>query len=189
LLSPRSGRTVLTARFPFPKLGSVETQAGNSISCPFGDDSSYQVNVRVTDGDGGVATGFTTVTVNNVAPALTISGDASVNEGSTYTLNLASSDPGADTISGWTITWGDDIVETVSGNPALVTHVYTDGPAAPTISARATDEDGTYDANSISIAVNNVASTPSISGAPASSPEGTAINLSGGVRLGHRWVA
>ncbi len=56
------------------------------------------------------------VTVNNVAPTLAISGAASVNEGSTYTLNLSSSDPGADTISQWTINWGDT-AQVVTGNP------------------------------------------------------------------------
>ncbi len=36
----------------------------------------------------------TDVTVNNVAPTLVISGAASVNEGSSYTLNLSATDPG-----------------------------------------------------------------------------------------------
>ena len=66
-----------------------------------------------------------------------------MNEGSTYTLNLSSSDPGADTITSWTINWGDSI-EIVSGNPASVTHTYADGDANYTISATATDEDGTF---------------------------------------------
>ena len=39
------------------------------------------------------------ITVDNLVPTLTISGAATVNEGASYTLNLSSSDPGADTIS------------------------------------------------------------------------------------------
>jgi uncharacterized repeat protein (TIGR01451 family) len=49
--------------------GSYEIgpQAGNSASCTFASVGSPTVNVRVTDGDGGGATGSTTVTVNPAA--------------------------------------------------------------------------------------------------------------------------
>ena len=105
--------------------------------------ANYTISATATDEDGTFAAGNTVgVTVNNVAPTLTISGAASVNEGSSYTLNLSKSDPGADTISQWTINWGDS-TQVVAGNPASVTHTYADGDANYTISATATDEDGT----------------------------------------------
>ena len=85
-----------------------------------------------------------TVTVANVAPYLHIWGDSTVVHDATYTLHLSSSDRGADTISSWTINWGDGgSPQTVSGNPASVTHVYTTA-ATRSITATATDEDGTY---------------------------------------------
>ena len=121
-----------------------------------------------------------------MAPTLAISGAADVNEGSSYTLNLSSSDPGADTISQWTINWGDS-TQVVTGNPSSVTHTYADGNASYTISATATDEDGTYAAgNTVGVTVNNVAPTLAISGA-ASVNEGSSytLNLSS-VRSGHR---
>ena len=85
-------------------------------------------------------------------------------------MTLASSDPGADTISGWVITWGDGNVETVTGNPSTTNHVYAEGPNSYTLSVTATDEDGTYDAtNTVDVSVTNVAAdlqnlavTPSI---------------------------
>src|SRR5262249_43173228 len=121
------------------------------------------------------------VTVNNVAPTLTLSGASAVEQGATYTLNLSSSDPGADTISSWTITWGDGSApQTVTGNPPSVTHVYTDGPNRYTISATATDEDGTYPAgNTVAVTVNNVA--PALSNVSIISPisEGSPTMLSG----------
>ena len=81
--------------------------------------ASYTISATATDEDGTYAAGNTVaVTVNNVAPTLAISGAASVNEGSSYTLSLSSSDPGADTISQWTINWGDS-TQVVSGNPAV----------------------------------------------------------------------
>ena len=42
-----------------------------------------------------------------------------MDEGSSYTLNLSSFDPGADTISQWNINWGDS-TQVVSGNPLSV---------------------------------------------------------------------
>ncbi len=41
----------------------IGPQAGNSAVCTFGTAGSFTVNVRVTDGDGGAATGSTVVTV------------------------------------------------------------------------------------------------------------------------------
>jgi hypothetical protein len=100
----------------------------------------------VTDKDGAIAGTGTFVVVSNVAPTLTISGAGSVNPGvAAYTLNVAASDPGTDTIAFWTINWGDGSIETFAGNPSAVTHVYG-RCASYTISATATDEDGTFSA-------------------------------------------
>src|SRR5262249_51850410 len=109
--------------------------------------NAYTVTVDLTDEDGTfLAAGSRTVTVGNVPPTLTLAGAGAVEEGAAYTLQLASSDPGRDTIDHWTIHWGDGIIQTVAGNPGSVRHTYTDGPNSYTISATATDEDGTYDA-------------------------------------------
>ncbi len=53
--------------------GSYELgpQAANSASCAFADNGAFEVNVRVSDGDGGADTASTTVTVRNVAPSVT----------------------------------------------------------------------------------------------------------------------
>ena len=159
---------------------STQIVVGNpaSVSHTYADGSaSYTISATATDEDGTYAAGNTVaVTVANVAPTLAISGASSVAEGSTYTLNLSKSDPGADTISQWTINWGDS-VQVVSGSPASVTHVYADGSASYTISATATDEDGTYAAgDTVAVTVNNVAPTLAISGA-ASINEGSTYTL------------
>jgi hypothetical protein len=122
--------------------------------------SGYPISVSVTDDDGGSVVGDASVLVTNVPPLLTTSGSGSTNEGALYTLTLASSDPGADTITHWTINWGDGSApEMVAGNPPSVTHVYLDGPNQFTISAAATDEDGTFDANNLAVTVSNLAPT------------------------------
>jgi len=105
----------------------------------YADNGDYAATLTVTASDGVWLSDRLAVSVTNEAPTLTLSGDATVAEGAAYTLGLASSDPGTDTISQWTVTWGDGAVEDVSGNPSSVTHTYADGPNAYTILATATD--------------------------------------------------
>ena len=132
-----------------------------SFDCTYPDGpASSTVSVELDDSDGADSNiDSIVVSVANVAPVVTISGDPNVNEGSLYTLNLASSDPGVDTISGWSINWGDGQEEAISGNPSGVTHTYADGLSSPTITATATDEDGSFSANPLPITVNNVEPT------------------------------
>ena len=75
------------------------------------DDGSYTLGLQVDDGDGGVTTTSTTLTVANTAPTLTATGSLTVVGGEVYTLNLAANDPGNDTITGWTINWGDGTID------------------------------------------------------------------------------
>jgi hypothetical protein len=93
-------------------------------------------------GNNGPAAVFS-VDVDNVAPVLSATGSESVDEGANYTLNLTSYDPGDDTITSWTIDWGDGNVQTFPGNPSSVTHAYADNGSYD-IRASATDEDGTW---------------------------------------------
>jgi RHS repeat-associated protein len=90
--------------------------------------------------------------VRNVPPTLVLSGAPTASLGQTYTLNLSSSDPGQDTITSWRIDWGDGQVQTVNNNPPSVTHVYQ-SVGVFTISATATDEDGTWDSNHLPVTV------------------------------------
>ena len=131
------------------------------------------ISATGTDEDGTYAAGNTPVVqVTNVAPALVLSGAATVAEGSVYMLTLSASDPGDDTLSSWAVTWGDgSAVQTVpAGTRAFnsstgrwetsttATHVFADGLMNRTISATGTDEDGTYAAgNTQVVQVTNVA--------------------------------
>ncbi|MDR2440258.1 MAG: PKD domain-containing protein, partial [Planctomycetaceae bacterium] len=103
--------------------------------------------------------------VRNVAPTLVISGEHSSKSGIEYILNLTSSDPGDDTITEWLIDWGDGTEpELVTGNPQSVTHIYATSGLF-TISAKATDEDGTWNANTVDVEI-TVPAIPWISGDP-----------------------
>ena len=107
-----------------------------------------------------------------MAPTIALSGDASVDEGSLYSLTLgAVTDPGDDTVTEWTVHWGDGGSDTYLAD-GVVTHTYADGPADYTISVDLLDEDGTHlAAGSHDVTVDNVKPTISLSG-PATADEG-----------------
>ncbi|MEQ8494665.1 MAG: right-handed parallel beta-helix repeat-containing protein, partial [Gammaproteobacteria bacterium] len=139
-------------------------------STPDGPDTGT-VTVTVTDSGlpaRSVATSFE-LEVLNVAPTLMLSGDATTTQEATYTLGLAATDPGDDTITSWTIDWGDGTVEVVAGNPPVIDHVYS-LTGSFEINASATDEDGTWNAAPFALEVNAldplavVSVTPNASG-------------------------
>ncbi len=105
-----------------------------------GDDGVHPIGVEVNGGDD---TDSTTVTISNVAPILATTGTGSVADGGLYTLNLVVTDPGDDTISSWTINWGDGSIETIAGSPSSVTHTYNGEGLTYNILASASDEDVT----------------------------------------------
>jgi ELWxxDGT repeat protein len=129
--------------------GTLRQHAGGTWDwsyVPLDGPASGMVTITADDGAGGVSTASFTLTVTNTAPALGLSGPAVVMAGLPYALNLSASDPGTDTISFWTVTWGDGVVQSVPGNPAAVTHLYPSAAQVYTVSATATDEDGTHPA-------------------------------------------
>lgn len=131
---------------------TIATGTSASITfIPADGPSSVTVNVTVTDDDGSVGNQSKTISITNVAPTIAVTGAASSNEGSNYTLTLgAITDPGPDTVTDYFINWGD-------GSPAdhyttaqvvlaggVFTHLYDDGPVNRTISVNLTDEDATH---------------------------------------------
>ncbi|MCP5143382.1 MAG: DUF4347 domain-containing protein [Gammaproteobacteria bacterium] len=130
----------------------VTTAASNSVSWAtlsglgVDDDGVYTIGLQVTDGNGGVTSTSTSLTISNVAPVLTATGSATTPGGAVYTLTLSDIDPGNDTISSWIVNWGDGAVDTYAGDPSSVTHTYANVLAGRTldITVSATDEDGQY---------------------------------------------
>jgi hypothetical protein len=125
--------------------------------------NDYNVTVDLVDEDGTFtnAANPLSVHVNNVAPTIAISGNASVDEGSSYTLTLgAVTDPGTDTVSSYVVHWGDGSTD-IYGTDGAKTHTYADGPSDHAIKVDLVDEDGTFTdaANALSVHVNNVAPT------------------------------
>ena len=105
------------------------------------DDGAYTIGLRVDDQSGGVVDTTASLTVNNTAPTLVTSGASVVVAGGVYTLNLSVSDPGNETISSWSIDWGDGTFETIAGNPSSATHTYTNPGFTYNILASIVDAD------------------------------------------------
>src|SRR5207237_2058208 len=92
--------------------------------------NDYNVTVDLVDEDGTFLDRANplSVHVNNVPPSVAISGNASANEGSPYSLTLgAVTDPGTDTVSSYVVHWGDGASDTYPWNGAK-RHTYADGP-------------------------------------------------------------
>src|SRR5207244_11047344 len=107
-------------------------------------------------------------------PPFPTSGNANVNEGSPYTLNLgAVTDPGTDTVTSCIVHWGDGNSDTYSSDGAK-SHTYADGPDNHAVTVDLVDEDGSFldAANDLSVHVNNVAPTVTLTG-PSSVAEGS----------------
>ncbi len=133
-----------------------------SIPAPDGPFGPATVTITATDNLGQVTTATFVYSVGNVAPSIVLSGSPTVDEGSIYTLNLGKvTDPGQDTITSYTIDWGDGVIESFTGSPenTIATHIYADGPASRLHSVRVTDEDGNFLAGSLTVLVENVAPT------------------------------
>ena len=109
---------------------------------------SYNVKVRVDDGDGGVTTSLaTTLTINNAPPSAGVSGPASLARGASGNYTLTATDVSApDQTAGFTFTidWngdGSDIQVVNGASGLIVAHAFT-SVGAKTIKVTATDKDG-----------------------------------------------
>jgi PKD repeat protein len=147
-----------------PVVSGTVDQALRTIagSHTYADEGSFTVLVTVDDGDGGVANTSFTVTVNNVAPAVTAGTDVTVTEGATVSLPPSTfTDPGTADTHTATIDWGDgstptagtvdEVAKTVAGS-----HVYRDNGAF-TVTVTVNDNTGGSGSNTFQVTVQNAA--------------------------------
>lgn len=165
------------------EINAAALPASRNVTHTFADGVTTPVIVvEVIDEDGTHPVGSLGITVDNVAPTVTLSGEADVNEGSPFTLTLESvHDPGEDTVSQYVVHWGDGEDETIEAAdlPAnhQVTHTYADGPSNASIVVDLIDEDGTHlSAGTFNVAIKNVAPTIELIGA-TSVQEGSTYTL------------
>jgi len=153
--------------------------SGASFTFTPNDNGEYVVTVVADDGDNGTATDSKSIAVTNLNPTVAITGaPATSPEGTSATLGSSASDA-AGVNDPLTLTWN----VTKNGSPYAsgtgVGFTFTPNDNGEYIATVVADDgDGGIAMDSKTIAVTNVNPTVAISGAPASSPEGTAITLS-----------
>ncbi len=164
----------------------------------YADNGVYTVTVTVADDDGGLSVGTLQVTVNNVAPTLTVAPDQTVNEGSLLSITDIGkfTDPGFDNPANvpspttetftFSIDWGDGLpassgVATIDspGGPGVLTagsfdssHIYADNGVYK-VAVTVTDDDGGSSVATFQVTVNNVAPSLTVAGDQKVSEGGT----------------
>ncbi len=137
-----------------------------SFVCSFPDGpASSTVSVTVNDSDLASDSDTQAVTVNNVKPSISLSGDATADEGSTHTYSYTVTDPGIDThtittacgLNGAKVS-GSDTYNALTGLGSFECF-FADGPASTNVTATVTDSDGTSDTDNqfVLVTISNVA--------------------------------
>lgn len=115
-----------------------------TLSIPVNDSIARIVRVRVTDVGGNSAVDSAVLAIADTAPTINVTGSATAVSGTPYAINIATSDPGNDTISSFRIVWGDGTSQIVSGTTTTVLHTWSTPGVTRSISVTATDENGTH---------------------------------------------
>jgi hypothetical protein len=146
------------------------------------DDGTYVVGLTVAEADGDSGSTSQTVTVTNVPPTVTITGNPGTSpEGSSVALGTTVTDPGAaDMSAGFTYAWavtknGSPFAQSTASSPTFTFTPDDNGNYQVTVTA--TDEDGGSSSATTPLVVTNVPPTVAITGNPGISPEGSLVTL------------
>jgi len=199
------GTTASSGSATVDTLGSAGSPTSGSFngSHTYADNGVYTVTVTVFDDDGGSHQRTFTITVNNVAPTLTVVGDQTVNNGETVTLpdigtftdpgfnNPSNPIPGGETTETFTysIDWGDNTTAStgsatidVLGSAGVLTsgsfdgnHVYTDAGVF-TVTVTVFDDDGGSHQRTFTVTVLNIAPVLTVVG-NQSTDEGAPVTI------------
>ena len=118
---------------------------------------TFNPTVIITAGDGRTSSADGEADVVPT-PVVNIYGDTTVEQGTLYALSLQSYEYGSNSITSWSINWGDGTptdldIQVVSGNPGSVTHVFESNAGNVTVTATASDSGGTYSASPLTVQI------------------------------------
>jgi Putative Ig domain/PKD domain/RTX calcium-binding nonapeptide repeat (4 copies) len=164
-----------------PAGASIDPATGVFTFTPADGPASYTFTVRVTDnGEPPLSDTKTfTVTVDNVAPSVSLTGPTALTEGDTFAGSGSFTDPGADT---WTATVnygdgsGDQPLALNPDHTFALSHLYADN-GAYSVTVTVIDDDGGVGVQTLNVAVANVAPTATVSG-PADGVRGQTLTFS-----------
>ncbi len=152
--------------------GDGDTATGASASHTYVEDGAYDLVVLVCDDEGDCTDDGQTVTVANVAPTATLSGDGTGEEGESLAWSCATSDPGTeDTVS---VSW--DFGDGQSGAGASVTHAFGDD-GSYVVTCTAKDDDGGATSDASTVVVSNATPVISATTVPSTGAEGESLSF------------
>jgi PKD repeat protein len=145
--------------------GGIGTSSEQNPSFTFDDNGVYTVTLTVTDEDGSFDTVSHDVTITDKASAVNLTGDTSLNEGSTGNYDASGSTSSPDAIVSYEWDWDfDGTTFSPSGDTGPI-HVHTwmdDGTY--TAAVRLTDDDGSTDVATLQVTVNDLGPTAALTG-------------------------
>jgi PKD repeat protein len=144
-----------------------------STSHVYAQNGVYTATLTARDGDGGVGSSTTQVTVANVAPTANAGGDEIGDEGSTISFGGSATDPGVLDV----LTYAWDFGDGGTATGASASHVYA-RHGSYTATLTVSDGDGGVGTSVAHVTVRNVAPVAD-AGADASSNEGDAVQFAG----------
>lgn len=149
-----------------------------TVTCT--DDGTWTLTLTADDGTAPPVSDTASLTVNNVAPTVVLTGDSPVNEGQTKTYSFDTTDPGVnDTFTAGTPSCGTSgsyvagslVYSTSTGDGSFQCSFADDNPSGTasdttSVSITITDDDLAPGPGSKVVTVNNVAPTVTITGGP-----------------------
>jgi Bacterial Ig domain/PKD domain len=166
---------------PHTMFNETSTGAITEHAHAYDDNGAYTVTVQVTDKDGASDSKTFKATIANVAPTVTLSGNATANEGDTKSYSYSWTDPGsADTFPaagnsvdcGVNGTASNKVFDSTTQTGSFDCR-WTDDSGAGTagVSATVSDDDSGAGSDTIQVAVANVAPQVNLTG-PSTADEG-----------------
>jgi hypothetical protein len=144
--------------------------------------STRTVTISANDGHGGTSSTLFTLTVNNVAPIVALTGPTTADEGATQTYTFTTADAGNDTFVLGPISCGAGNVQVgtaafdASTGAGSFDCSFADGPSTATVALVVSDSDGASDGDSVDVTVSNVGPTVNLSaGNPLTVDEGSIV--------------
>lgn len=135
--------------------GDGNSDSGTSVSHVYADNGAYDVTLTVCDNENCVPIAKS-VTVDNVAPAVTIDGETSCNEGTSITLSVDATDVDEDTIS---YIWSHS-----ASTSSTASYDCVDGDSTPSVTVTVSDEDSGETIVTYDITIANVAPVANANG-------------------------
>ena len=145
-----------------------ETASGENFVCSLPDGpETTDVTIQVKDAAGALSNvASQTVTIDNVAPTVSLSGNGAANEGTSHQYDFLTDDPGEDTFAIVSVSCGDfgtqtgtTVFNTANGAGSFVC-LFPDGLATSTVSVQLKDSDNdNSNLAELDVSVNNLSPT------------------------------